>query len=257
MKQFTFFVCLFLLLVVTVVPVTASPTVSSISPRTAPNTGDVTVTITGTGFNEQSTVKIVSNTYDTPIYGTIVSWSPTSITATFPIKGKTPDQYYVEVNSPYTGSLGEYHPTDVGILASAFTISQGTGTPATPTTTPTPAYGTISVSSIPSGADVYLDNEYKGLTPLTLKNIENGNHAVLVRMSGYQDWIQFVEVLGNSPSLYVRLAAIPVTTSPPTVTTIPTTSPAPAPTRTTASLPGIEIGIIATAGAALLIMKRK
>jgi hypothetical protein len=258
MKQFALSVCLvFLLLVVIVIPATASPTVSSFSPASAPNNGDVTVTITGTGFNEQSSVRLLPNENENSVYGTVVSWSPTSIAATFPIQGRTPGQYYVEVNSPYTSSVGQYHPTDVGVSNLVFTISQATGTPALPTTIQIPAYGNISVSSIPSGANIYLDNEYRGITPLTIKNVENGDHLVLVRLSGYQDWTQRVAVLGNSPSVSVRLVPLPALTSAPaTAATVSTTLPF-SPPRTTASLPGIEIGIIATIGAALLIMKRK
>jgi hypothetical protein len=261
MKRFPLFVCLvLLLLVMTAIPATASPTISRISPATAPNDGDVTVTITGTGFNSNSTVKINSQyTLDAPLYGTIVSWSPTSIICTFPIRGKTPTRYTVWVNSPFTNPFGTYFPEDVGLLTNGFEITQGTVTIATTRTTPLPMYGTILVSSIPSGANIYLDNEYKGLTTLIVKNVENGNHVVLVRLTGYRDWTQNVEVLGNSPSVSARLVAIPATTT--ATTTIPkiyitdTTPVAPVPT--TRSPSGIEIGIIATIGAALLTMRRK
>lgn len=261
MKRFPLFVCLvLLLLVMTAIPATATPTISRISPATAPNDGDVTVTITGTGFNSLSTVRISpEHTLDAPLYGTIVSWSPTSITCTFSIQGKTPSQYRVWVNSPFTDPFGNYFPEDVGFLANGFEISQGTGRTATPTTTPVSPKGNISISSIPSGANIYLDNEYKGLTPLMLKNVENGNHVVLVRLTGYHDWTQNVVVLGNSPSLSARLAATPVTTT--ATTTIPKiyitdTTPV-APVSTTRSPSGIEIGMIATIGAALLIRIRK
>lgn len=261
MKQFPLFICLvLLLLVMTAIPATASPTISRISPATAPNDGDVTVTITGTGFNSNSTVRINSQyTLDAPLYGTIVSWSPTSITCTFPIQGKTPTRYTVWVNSPFTDPLGSYYSEDVGLLTNGFEITQGTGMTVTTTPPPLPTYGTISVSSIPSGANIYLDNEYRGLTTLIVKNVENGNHVVLVRLAGYQDWRQNVEVLGNSPSVSARLVAIPATTS--ATTTIPkiyitgTTPVAPVPT--TRSPSGSEMGIIAIIGAALLVMKRK
>jgi hypothetical protein len=260
MKQFPIFAGLILLLlVVTVIPATASPVVSSISPASGPNTGDVTVTITGTGFNEHITVWLdTPNALDGPLYGKIVSWSPTSITCTFSLHSQTPTRYNVWVNSPFLSPVNNNLLEDVGLLPEGFTLYEATGTVAPTTTVPIPASGTISVSSVPSGADVYIDNEYKGLTPLTMKNIENGNHIVLVRLSGYQDWVQRVVVLGNSQSLSARLGAIPTTTSaPPTATTVPPTTPAPvAPTKATASLPGIETGIIATIGAALLIMKR-
>jgi hypothetical protein len=261
MKQFPLFACLvLLLLVLTVVPATATPTISRIDPASAPNTGDVTVTITGTGFNANSSVKL-SSPYIVadPIYGTIVSWSPTSITCTFPVQGKTPTQYNVVVNSPFLSPVDDRLYEDVVLRSLGFTISPGIATTVTITTTPVPLYGNISVSSVPAGANIYLDNEYKGLTPLTMKNIENGDHVVLVRFTGYQDWKQDVVVRGNSQSLSAGLAAVPAPTTVPTKipkiylpdTTLPATA------QKTRSPTGIETGIIATIGAALLVMKRK
>jgi hypothetical protein len=80
-------------------------------------------------------------------------------------------------------------------------------------------YGNISVSSTPSGAHIYLNNTYKGLTTLLMENIANGNYIVKVQYTGYQDWTQDVTVLGNSISLTATLVATTNTT---------TTTPTPA-----------------------------
>jgi len=85
--------------------------------------------------------------------------------------------------------------------------------PVTPTPTPTPAYGSISISSTPLGANIYLDNAIKGLTALTMDNIANGNHVVIVRLTGYLDWTQNVSVLSNSTSINAILVAITNTTT--------------------------------------------
>jgi hypothetical protein len=261
MKRFSLFVGLILLLLfVTVIPAAASPIISGISPTTAPNTGDVTVTISGSGFNAESSVYIVSDyTVDGPVHGTIVSWSPTSITCTFSLNGQTPAKYNVFVNSPFTDPFGNYWPRDLGELVSGFTIGQSTVPTATTITTqittyrtPVPADGSIFVSSNPSGANVYLDNEYKGLTPLTLKNIENGRHVVRVRLTGYEEWTTTEVVYGDSSSLSARLT--PATTTTTVSTTIPTTV---ATVRKTISPLGAELGIIAIMGVALILIKRK
>ena len=137
MKRLPLFVCLvLLLLVVTVIPVTASPEIYSISPATAPNTGDVTVTITGTGFNSESTVFVAANSTGSVIHGTVVSWSPTSITCTFSLNGQTPAKFNVVVNSPLTDPTGHYWPKDNGFLSEAFEVYQGTGMTAMTTTVP-------------------------------------------------------------------------------------------------------------------------
>ena len=259
MKRSSLFVCLVLLLVVTVIPAAASPIISGISPTTAPTTGDVTVTITGTGFNSQTKVWLNTDYAADTIYGTIISMSPTSITCTFSLRDQTPAQYNVWINSPFTDPAGTYHSQDVAEAASAFKMYQGTvitvpvtTEPLTTYTTPVPADGSIFVSSYPSGANVYLDNEYMGLTPLTLNNIENGIHPVMVRLAGYWDWTRTVDVYGDSSSLSATL--IPVTTTTTVITTIPTTV---ATVRKTVSPLGIELGIFAIIGAALILIKRK
>lgn len=59
-------------------------------------------------------------------------------------------------------------------------IPQGKVTP-----TPAPEYGSVTISSDPRGADVYLDGERKGTTTLTLTNIPAGKHNLVVTMPGY------------------------------------------------------------------------
>jgi hypothetical protein len=88
-----------------------------------------------------------------------------------------------------------------------------------PTPTPTPSFGRISVASNPAGATIYLDNAIKGLTPLTVDSVPNGNHIVVLRLDGYQDSLKNVMVTADTQSLNAVL--------------IPTTTPAT--TRTTAT----------------------
>jgi hypothetical protein len=87
-----------------------------------------------------------------------------------------------------------------------------------PTPPPTPAYGRITVTSSPSGADIYIDNVYKGLSPATFNEVPNGNHLILIRLPGYQDLTKNVIVTGNSQTLYGALSqqtGSPITTTSP------------------------------------------
>ena len=47
-------------------------------------------------------------------------------------------------------------------------------------------YGTIGVTSTPSGAEVFIDGEQKGVTPVFLDNMVTGAHKVVVRKPGYE-----------------------------------------------------------------------
>ena len=52
---------------------------------------------------------------------------------------------------------------------------------------PTAGIGTVSLISNPDGADVYVDNQFYGNSPATLK-LKPGKHTITVKMSGYKDW---------------------------------------------------------------------
>jgi hypothetical protein len=69
---------------------------------------------------------------------------------------------------------------------------------------PQQSYGSISVNSNPKGAKVYLDNVYKGLTPLKLGNINSGERDIKIVMSGYQEWTSYISIL---PSQTTKVSA--------------------------------------------------
>ncbi len=80
-----------------------------------------------------------------------------------------------------------------------------------------PTTGGISVISAPSGAEVYLNNVFKGLTPITLDNLAPGSYNVILKLSGYQDWQSAAQVTaGQTAQLSATL--IPAGTPTPTQT---------------------------------------
>jgi len=79
--------------------------------------------------------------------------------------------------------------------------------------------GSVRVTSIPPGAGVYLDDEYHGTTPVTIRAVPAGSHTVEVREPGYESWSSPVTVTGGSdvtlPALLVGIpATLPVTFAP-------------------------------------------
>jgi hypothetical protein len=73
-----------------------------------------------------------------------------------------------------------------------------------PITPPPISYGRIVATSHPQGARLYLDNVYKGVTPLNLDRITAGQHHVKLVMAGYQDWSSYISV---SPSRTTTVSA--------------------------------------------------
>ena len=91
------------------------------------------------------------------------------------------------------------------------------------TTPPPEKTGSIKITSSPSGAEVYLDNEYRGTTPNTITVVPTGNHTVEIRESGYKTWSQNIAVTSGSTAS-VSPSLVPVAVIVPT--TVPTITPA-------------------------------
>ena len=77
----------------------------------------------------------------------------------------------------------------------------------------------LRIRSTPSGADVYINNRYMGITPLTIDDIDPGSYKVTIRLDGYYDESEWIRYDGEYESLYFDLDEITgflrVETSPP------------------------------------------
>lgn len=104
--------------------------------------------------------------------------------------------------------------------------------------TPTVTTSTLYLSTEPSGSNVYIDNVYRGLTPVIFNDITPGSHIVLVQQAGYKDWSETINFQsGASVERTVVLSQNP--------TPVPTQSPAP------------FIALIAGLGAVALLTLRR
>ena len=73
-------------------------------------------------------------------------------------------------------------------------------------TSAAPATAGLHVTSVPSGASVYVDNVYYGTTPATIPNLQAGSHTVKVSALGYNDAVNTITVTaGQSVELPVTL----------------------------------------------------
>ena len=63
---------------------------------------------------------------------------------------------------------------------------------------PSAGYGNITIRSAPAGANVYLDGQKAGMTPIMLQGVAAGTHNLLLTMQGYSDVSQTVEVAAGS-----------------------------------------------------------
>jgi PKD repeat protein len=76
---------------------------------------------------------------------------------------------------------------------------------------------TLSVTSNPPGAIVFIDNVIKGRTPLTIKDTAIGDHRITITFDGYEEYTRNIMVEGATP---LTIAAV-LTKSLPQPTTQP------------------------------------
>jgi len=69
-------------------------------------------------------------------------------------------------------------------------VAAGETTPVNAVLSPSAAAGgsgILSISSEPSGADVFIDNTGRGITPLTVSSLSPGAHTIRLSLPGYED----------------------------------------------------------------------
>lgn len=86
-------------------------------------------------------------------------------------------------------------------------------TPVGPSPTPVPAAGSLNIVSTPSGADIYVDNIFRGYTPSTITEIDPGQHQILLKYTGYMDYTGTATVNpGQTTPLAIGLTPVPTPT---------------------------------------------
>lgn len=74
--------------------------------------------------------------------------------------------------------------------------------------------GALQLMSSPSGAEIYLDNQYRGSTPSTITGVDPGNHTLEFRFSGYNSWSTEITVATCISQFYVSLSPVSQPKSP-------------------------------------------
>ena len=98
-----------------------------------------------------------------------------------------PGEYFITVTSP---SARTTFRTSITVIPPPTTTLNGTSVAVTEPDVPlaTATTGTLSISSTPSGASVYVDSVSVGSTPITQGSIAPGTHLVDIKYSGYQTY---------------------------------------------------------------------
>ena len=81
---------------------------------------------------------------------------------------------------------------------------------------------TAEITSTPGGANVYIDNMFVGITPLTFQNVTPGTYTVQIRLDGYTPYSSTGQVVAGQ-DIVIAVSLAPVAT--PTTTTKAPISP--------------------------------
>lgn len=139
--------------------------------------------------------------------------------------GQTPASGSLKLNNINAGvhtvalTLTGYTPYTTQVNVNTNTVSEVSAL--LKPVSPKAGVGELSVSSTPSGANVFVDNNFMGITPLTLKQISVGSHVVTVRLAGYQDYEATTSVNAGATSTVVAGLSKVVPTTPQKSGTIP------------------------------------
>lgn len=139
---------------------------------------------------------------------------------------KIVQDYIIVGADPMGGGTVPYETTTIPTSVPPATTIPPTTVPVT-TTTPADS-GIITVHSQPAGAMVWLDGVERGMTPITLYKLAEGQHTIRVHLKGYPDNQTSVTVENDKTMILdVNLAQA-------------ATTPTSLPTSTTAPVPSVE-----------------
>lgn len=167
--------------------------------------GDHRIRLTAPGYNEWTTTQYVKAGAVMTVHGTL---TPSASDKGYIRVVSYPGEAEVYLDGKYMGKTndegvpGAYTMTvnpgtyKVSVELTGYrdyeqTVAVGTGQTQTVDANlvliSEPVPGEISISSTPSGANVFVDDEYKGITPVTIPGVASGTRDVLLRLPGYAD----------------------------------------------------------------------
>jgi hypothetical protein len=140
------------------------------------------------------TIEITANLNPVNPTGNIyVTSSPSGATATLDSSDRqtTP--------CSFTGITPGYHTVQVTLpgyqsYSSSVNLKSGQTVNVNANLNPSTSTGWLQATSSPRGADLYIDGSYRGETPTTIGNLWVGNHNVVLRLAGYQQWSGTVNI---------------------------------------------------------------
>ncbi|MGA2913789.1 MAG: PEGA domain-containing protein [Methanoregula sp.] len=218
----------------TTVPVTRTPTTVPVT-QTIPETtlpGTQTIPPTTTTVTPTPTIPVVTVTIlvypSGPVYLPTYYYPPGysfPITSYYPSGSLTvtsnPSEAFVILDgyntgtTPYifTGLMPGYHTVEIdypgyeAYITNVY-VDNGAGMEVDANLVPLVSYGSLFVESTPRGADVYVDGNYEGASPVTVSSLSEGAHMVELHLAGYEVMTSTENVVAGQGTV-INLAMVP------------------------------------------------
>jgi hypothetical protein len=156
---------------------------------------------------DTGTIYVVSTPQGANAYVDGVYYGITPALAT----GLDPGNHQVRISlSGFQEWVGTVYVSSGATVTVTQTLRVGTPTPTQSPTQPS-GTGSVAVSSNPSGAQVFMDNIYQGITPLTIASVQSGTHSFLIKQAGYADW-QVSEPVQSGQTTQIAATLSPLST---------------------------------------------
>jgi len=104
--------------------------------------------------------------------------------------------------------MGDTQPVTAALVpaptpaTTATTSAMPTGSGNQPQGTPAGGYGSLTVTTSPAGAQVFIDGALKGITPATIPGLASGNHSIVLKMDGFQDLTTVITITSGQTAEY-------------------------------------------------------
>jgi hypothetical protein len=190
---------------------TVSPTPTETASPTPTETASPTPTETASPI-ETGSIDVQSNPAGGDVYldGDLAGVTPVVITDI------TPGEYTILIQKdgyePYENS---------SVIVSAGNTTQVSATLQEIASSGT--VGSLDITSIPSDADVYLNDAFEGHTPLRIVNLEQGSYMLRIEEAGFDSWIQAITIVSGK-IIFITAPLTPTPTNTPTLSPTPTES---------------------------------
>jgi hypothetical protein len=106
----------------------------------------------------------------------------TEMTKNFEVTGSASSDAIPMDTIPFTTSVTEYSAPDAQVATSA----SRTTAPEPSAAETSPGNGTLSVDTTPAGAQVYVDDVLRGISPASIPELTTGSHTLRIEKSGYR-----------------------------------------------------------------------